>query len=267
MYSILEDAERRKIRKSKPKISALDRRLKEIRPATQISSIELQNALDLTGKIPAILWPQSSEYGLPERRLLLEKRESSERPVEKRESSEMPVEKRESSEMPGNSYITRMQSFTLGLNSRNTKWNNDRFVLVGPLVAAGLSYEGKGNNVVCNSCGFRCDTSLWRDNDEEYAFEMHRNGQIGACTFLSVFSSNKHDDDDSDEPQSVCTLLDHNENKQGQKSIQHVFNKSSNEADTYLGEVDIPDLDYQNDQIHTVIKQIITIVIKYICFQ
>ena len=159
---------RKKVRNKKPKIETASREivyLKHVRWDVVFTLENLISALSLIGKLPEIPYVSDFDSLLPMRRLLTVKTSNPD------------------------AYTTRLHSFLLGFNDKNRTWDNTRFVWPNALVAAGFSYEGEDFIVVCRLCDCRSDTTLWINNDEEYAFKMHREGQRRFCAFLATFYS------------------------------------------------------------------------------
>jgi hypothetical protein len=87
-----------------------------------------------------------------------------------------------------NNHTERLHSFVLGKNKRERAWNSDQIVRPEPMVSAGFSYDGEDNKVVCKSCGAISDVNDWSDDDEDYAFNKHREAVNGSCEFLRIFN-------------------------------------------------------------------------------
>lgn len=87
-----------------------------------------------------------------------------------------------------NSYMERLHSFLLNKNREGKRWPDDSTVSTEPLVTAGFSYDGNGDEVVCRSCGFTTHTDEWSDDDEQYAMSVHRNSGI-PCPFLESITA------------------------------------------------------------------------------
>jgi hypothetical protein len=87
-----------------------------------------------------------------------------------------------------NNHTERLHSFVYGKNKRERTWNRDQIVRPEPMVSAGFSYDGEDNKVVCKSCGAISDVNDWSDDDEDYAFNKHREAVNGSCEFLRIFN-------------------------------------------------------------------------------
>ena len=86
-----------------------------------------------------------------------------------------------------NEYLERLYSFVNGINRQHRTWNSDQIVRPEPMVLAGFSYDGEDDKVVCKSCGAISDVNDWSDDDEDYAFTMHRRTGSSHCEFLRKF--------------------------------------------------------------------------------
>lgn len=86
-----------------------------------------------------------------------------------------------------NEHMERLYSFVNGTNRWHRTWNSDQIVRPEPMVSAGFSYDGEDDKVVCKSCGAISDVNDWSDDDEDYAFTMHRRMGSSHCEFLRKF--------------------------------------------------------------------------------
>ncbi|VDI71225.1 Hypothetical predicted protein, partial [Mytilus galloprovincialis] len=93
-----------------------------------------------------------------------------------------------SSEM--NPFTQRIHSFVLGDNPNQVSWPDSAIVRPLQLACAGFSYVGKGQEIICNYCGFRTNTDCWHEIDENYAMFIHRNAGT-TCSFMNTFANSE----------------------------------------------------------------------------